>query len=304
MFTVRRIWDSAPHNAFTDLLWHEGLWYCVFREGAGHVSPDGALRVITSPDGENWTSAALLTSDEGDLRDAKIGVTPAGELMLGGGILTGETQAEWVFRSLVWFSRDGRQWSEPQQVGATHDWLWRFTWQEGVCYSFGYGCGQGGRHIQLYRSLDGRSFTPLGGPQFTDCYPNETQIVFDPAGMAYCLLRRDPDNGLIGTATPPYEQWQWRDLGLRIGGPALIRLPDGRFVGCVRRYYEPEYRTALGWITPQAGSYEEFLELPSGGDTSYAGLVWREEQLWVSYYSSHEEKTSIYLAQVNLPPAT
>jgi hypothetical protein len=43
----RRIWDKAPHNAFTDLIRFQDRWYCVFREGKGHVSPDGALRVIT-----------------------------------------------------------------------------------------------------------------------------------------------------------------------------------------------------------------------------------------------------------------
>ena len=42
--------------------------------------------------------------------------------------------------------------------------------------------------------------------------------------------------------------------------------------------------------------------LTSGGDTSYAGLVWHDEVLWISYYSSHEGKTSIYLAKVKIPP--
>ena len=32
-----------------------------------------------------------------------------------------------------------------------------------------------------------------------------------------------------------------------------------------------------------------------------AGLVWHAGLLWVSYYSSHEGKTSIYLAKVRLP---
>lgn len=303
MFTVQRLWDAAPHNAFTDLTWHEGTWYCVFREGQDHVSPDGALRVLCSPDGINWESAALLTSTEGDLRDAKIGVTPGGELMLGGAILLGgEDPAHWMFRSLVWFSRDGRNWSEAVQVGPDNCWLWRFTWHQGVCYSFGYGCGEGDKHLQLFRSADGRDFAPLTPKLMTDCYPNETQIVFAPDDTAYCLLRRDPDTGLLGTARPPYDTWTWQDLGVRIGGPALLQLPDGRFVACVRRYEQaPQYTSELGWIDPVAGSYTPFLELPSGGDTSYAGLVWREDRLWVSYYSSHEEKTCIYLAQVEVP---
>ncbi|MFO7775441.1 MAG: hypothetical protein R6W89_06545 [Candidatus Hydrogenedentota bacterium] len=45
----------------------------------------------------------------------------------------------------------------------------------------------------------------------------------------------------------------------------------------------------------------EFLELPSGGDTSYAGLVEYEDEIWMSYYSSHEEKSAIYLARLNIP---
>ena len=43
------------------------------------------------------------------------------------------------------------------------------------------------------------------------------------------------------------------------------------------------------------------LAFPSGGDTSYAGQVWYDDILWISYYSSHEGKTSIYLAKVKLP---
>jgi hypothetical protein len=32
-------------------------------------------------------------------------------------------------------------------------------------------------------------------------------------------------------------------------------------------------------------------------------MVWHEDLLWISYYSSHEGKTSIYLAKVKVPPA-
>src|SRR6185437_11243012 len=59
---ARKIWDQAPHNAFTDLVRFHDRWYCVFREGKAHVAPDGALRVITSTNGEKWESAALITS--------------------------------------------------------------------------------------------------------------------------------------------------------------------------------------------------------------------------------------------------
>ena len=77
----------------------------------------------------------------------------------------------------------------------------------------------------------------------------------------------------------------------------MIRLPDGRFVAVVRLYDAP-VRTSLCWLDPEKGTLTEALKLPSGGDTSYAGLVWFDEMLWISYYSSHVGKTSIYLAKV------
>ena len=67
------------------------------------------------------------------------------------------------------------------------------------------------------------------------------------------------------------------------------------------RFYDGGARTSLAWLDAERGKLTEFLKLPSGGDTSYPGLVEHDSLLWVSYYSSHEGKTSIYLARVKLP---
>jgi hypothetical protein len=297
---VRKIWDAAPHNAFTDLVRFGNEWFCVFREGKGHVSPDGALRVLVSRDGTHWESAALITSPDSDLRDAKITVTPQGELMLcGAGALHDKSQH--THQSLAWFSQDGRTWSKPYAIGDPDFWLWRVTWHRGNAYGIGYGCGPQDRSIRLYESSDGKKFNTLVERLYDQGYPNETSLVFD-GDTCYCLLRRDdkPNSGLLGVARPPYTDWQWKDLGVRIGGPHMLRLDDGRFVAAVR-LYDGGTRTSLVWIDPQSGTLKEFLKLPSGGDTSYARLAQRDGLLWVSYYSSHEKKTSIYLAKVKLP---
>ena len=47
--------------------------------------------------------------------------------------------------------------------------------------------------------------------------------------------------------------------------------------------------------------YEPVLSVPSGGDNSYPGLVWHDGLLWMSYYSSHEGKSAIYLARIKVP---
>jgi hypothetical protein len=298
--SVEKIWDAAPHNAFTDLTRFNGRWFCVFREGKGHVSPDGAIRVLTSLDGTNWVSAARLTSTNSDLRDPKITITPKKELMLSAaGAL--HPPANHNHQTFVWFSPHGTNWSAPVAIGDPDMWLWRITWHHGVAYSVGYDTS-GESFVRLYGSPDGRAFKALVPKLFEEAHPNESSIVFQPDETALCLLRRDgdPGTGKLGIAQPPYTTWAWEDVGTKIGGPHMLRLPDGRLVGCVR-LYDGGVRTSLVSIDPKTGKLTEFQKLPSGGDCSYAGLVWHEGLLWVSYYSSHEGKTSIYLAKVKLP---
>lgn len=298
---VRKIWDKGRHNAFTDLVRFEDRWYCVFREGKGHVSPDGALRVITSVDGEAWESAALITSEDSDLRDAKITVTPDGQLMLSGAEAMNEI-VDYKHQSLTWFSRDGENWSDGYKVGDRDYWLWRTTWYKGIAYGIGYGTHKSKRQMRLYTSRDGKKYDTLVENAFDVGYPNETSMVFLEDDTCYCLLRRDgrPNTAQLGISKPPYKEWTWKDLGIRIGGPHMIRLPDGRFVATVR-LYDGGARTSLCWLDPEAGTLIESLKLPSGGDTSYAGQVWHDGLLWISYYASHEGKTCIYLAKVRFP---
>jgi hypothetical protein len=258
---------------------------------------------IVCPTGGLVTAGCLrrFTSPNSDLRDAKITVTPDGRLMLAGVEAINKPTTH-RHQSLVWFSADGRMWSDKHEVGDRDNWLWRVTWHKDKAYGFGYGCRSDHRGIRLFRSADGKSFeTLIDKAAVEGTYPNETSLVFLADGTCHCLLRQDgqPNSGYLGTARPPYTEWNWRKLGVQIGGPHMIGLPDGRFVAAVR-LYDKRVRTALCWIDPAAGTVTEFLALPSGGDTSYAGLVLHDGLLWVSYYSSHEGKTSIYLAKVRI----
>ena len=89
------------------------------------------------------------------------------------------------------------------------------------------------------------------------------------------------------------------ETGHRLGGPNFIRLPNGELWAGSRNYGD-EYRTVLARMTRT--TYEPVLTLPSGGDTSYPGMVWHQGLLWMSYYSSHEGKSSIYLARIQFEP--
>ena len=295
LVSVAKIWDAAPHNAFTDLVRFKDKWFCTFREATGHVSGDGKARVIASADGAVWSSVALIERSGCDLRDSKFCITPDNRLMMTVCRVSAKS-----YQSLTLFSGDGVEWSNETEVADPGFWLWRVTWNKKRAYGAGYGCADTNKFIRIYASDDGRKFTALSANAYNRGYPNESTMVFLPDDTCLCVTRRDEDSktAMLGKSKPPYADWAWSDLGRHIGGPNLLRLPDGRIVAGGRTEWG---QTALHWLNPDAGALTEFLQLPSGGDASYPGLVWRNDLLWVSYYSSHEQKTSIYLAKIELP---
>lgn len=323
LVSVTKIWDAGNHNAFTDLIrWHDRFW-CTFREGDDHVGGDGALRVLTSTDGQTWESAALLTEKGIDLRDPKLCITPDDRLMItaGGSVYDGKTLLG--RRPRVAFSSDGRTWTPTQKVLHEGEWLWRTTWHGGVCYGAAYDAskrstpaakeaakltkpaepGPADWKLKLYKSTDGINYELV---QHLDVpgHPNETTLRFLPDGRMLAMVRREGGNtmGWLGTAAAPFKDWTWHETGFRFGGPNFIVLPSssktpGKLWAVVRTY-GTKRGTALAEMDER--SIKPILEFPSGGDTSYAGIVDHDGLLWISYYSSHEGKTSIYLAKVRV----
>ena len=313
---VKKIWDAGGHNAFTDLIRWRERWWCTFREAAAHVGGDGVIRVITSADGAAWESAAALAEQGVDLRDPKFSVTPEGRLMLvcGGSIYAG-TKVLKGRRPRVLFSDDGRTWTAPQKILEEGDWLWRVTWHEGIAYGVSYRPGKvaagavapmaGNEVLVLCKSRDGVAWSELAQLDVPD-RPNETTLRFLADGRMVAMVRREAGNklGWFGEARAPYTQWTWRESNMRFGGPDFLELPDGRLIAGTREY-PPVANGTANWTTivasVEGARLEKLVTLPSGGDTSYQRLVWHDGLLWVSYYSSHEGKTAIYLAKLRLP---
>jgi hypothetical protein len=308
---VRKIWDGAPHNAFTGLIRHGETWFCVFRESTGHIpGSDGVIRVLASHDARSWSSAAVVAEPGVDLRDPKIEARSDGRLMIvmGGSVYDGPSgQPNRSFlraHSKVSFSADGHTWTAPQPVSVPGQWLWRVTWHGTTGYGFAYrvDAAEKTTAIALWKTADGVAYQRVADPVLPPgVQPDETTVRFRDDGTMVALVRNDvkPAHAFIGTSRPPYKEWHWSDGGHAAQGPDFLVLPDGRMV-YAGRDYPAGARTVVGLM--DTAHLTPLLTLPSGGDTSYPGLAWHDGRLWISYYASHEGRTSIYLAEVRVGP--
>ncbi|MDO6765756.1 exo-alpha-sialidase [Agarivorans sp. 1_MG-2023] len=301
--SVERVWDEGEHNAFTDLCeFKQALWLC-FREAEGHVSDEGDIRILRRGYDENdFSSAALIHIDGIDLRDPKLVQSPDGRLLL---TCAGVNRSSERFdlQSFTAWSDDGSSWTELCAQGDANMWLWRSRYLADGAYSVAYNYSLD--KVSLYKMDAAGDYQMHLDPLFSLAqnglaYPNEHDLSLLDDGAALCLLRRDKDSGTgqLGYAKPPYLDWQWQDLGIPIGGPAMLKLDDGRLL-CAVRLYQP-VRTSLCWLDADQGKLNEVQVLPSDGDTSYPGLVQQGNAIYCSYYSSHEDKTAIYLAELDL----
>jgi len=312
LISVERIWDRAPHSAFTDLVEFNGKLYCTFREGAGHVpgkeGTNGTIRIIASDDGQNWRSVALLTEEHVDLRDPKLSVTPDGRLMalVGGSYYEGEKLG--VRHTRVSFSdKTGTRFSVPKpivvdaKIRTDADWLWRVTWHRGTGYGVIYQSGGDEFKAHLVSTRDGLNYQLVTTFDIAG-RPNETTLRFNADGEMIAWVRRErgTQNGFIGTSRAPYKDWSWKEQNVRLGGPNFVVLPNGKWIGTTRGHLpDRKANTYAAWLD-RDGAVMPIVPFPSGGDTSYAGMIVRGDKLLVSYYASHEGKSAIYLATMNL----
>lgn len=299
LISTQKVWDKAKHAAFTDLLYHNGIWYLAFRESDQHAAgKDGVIRILQSQDGKDWKTASVIRKKGIDLRDPKLSITPEGtfHLVIGG---SEYSDGQWVTsRTYIAYSQDGNSWTDLSQILEDKEWLWRVTWHKGIAYGIAYRSIPGkGRYTSLYASEDGLHFYPLQAFDISH-NPSEATIRFLEDDTMVILMRRG-GNAWIGTSTSPYEEVTWTETEYYLGGPNFIVLPDGRMVASGRVYNEDlSEKTSVLEMTTEGLKW--LFDLPSGGeDTSYPGMVVRDGEIWISYYSSHEEgKTSIYLSKI------
>jgi hypothetical protein len=307
----------CPHNENTDLVRFGGAIYVVHRTAMSQVlGPNSSLRISRSTDeGATWTLLAVLPAIDGrDLRDPHFYVPPGQPDTLMIKALTRlpvvslrDTNVNTI--AVATASTDGgATWSPLTRIGPPTWSFWRIRERDGVLYTAAY--EDGDLRVKLFASTDGTTWTPgamiYDAPKDT---PLETELVIMPSGRMLALVRMDgTDDELLGTegrlrtkvcwAMPPYDSFDCPQTldGERLDGPAALLHGDRLFV-VARRHLGNQKRCTLfeigGDLEGGPLTIEQHGDLPSAGDTAYAGVVDLDaDHALVTWYSSstaHDE---------------
>lgn len=315
LLDVTRVRADGVHNAFTDLRKWRDHYYLCFRTAEHHgTRPPGEIVVLRSRDARTWEPCGRLTT-AGDDRDPKL--VDLGDRLA---VTFGTWYPRWAEGSLangpedlithVCFTHEGTAWSEPRQLYGVNYWLWRvLPVPEGflcAAYHFPVRADRVRRSVHLLHSEDMLDWRLRG--QIREGGGCGEPVLFAPAeGQLRCLIRTlEPDNhSWLGRSVAPYTEWEWRDLGVMIHAPVVLRvgerwivagrsqphdLPEGAVPLLPRGTVAPDsgHHTTV-WALADDGHIEHLLTVPSAGDCSYCGLAHGPEgEVLMSYYSQHE----------------
>jgi hypothetical protein len=287
----------CKHNENTDLIvWRGDVWLIHRTAESQMLGPNASLHVYRERDGHFVETARIAAPPDRDLRDPHfyvVGDTLRIKALARLPVVSvRDSDVDTV--ALGSASTDGASWTPLAEIGP-HGWsFWRLKQAPldagGEWLTAAY--EDGDRSVVLYRSADGAQFTrgPLVYGVAADT-PLETELQFLPSGRLLALVRTDgTDDELLGQigrlrtqvcwAEPPYDAFACPQTldGVRLDGPLTFFWRD-RLFSIARKHLgaDGRKRTALyefgGTLDGGPLTIREWGELPSAGDTSYAGAA-------------------------------
>jgi hypothetical protein len=313
-------WDvvaDGEHNSNTDMIFWRDRFWLVHAASPYHMgTPKSRLVIRRSSDARHWEVVARLQVAGKDIRDPKF--APIGDRLLLYA-LSNEGFFATPEGSVVSVSEDGVRWSEFSPVGPRGWLFWRPKSADAATWYVPAYWRDHGKSI-LLRSRDG-----LEWEQVSTIYEgegnDETAIEFLPDGriLATARLEVTPDtlrgnanaSTLLAVAAAPFEPWSYQKSRVtRLDGPVLFSHAGRVFAVARHQDGSRGFLTRLGgvWSRKRTAVYEvsperlvHLSDLPSAGDTSYAGVVLREGFLYTDYYTSHIERDYPWLLGMFLP---
>lgn len=319
--------SDGMHNSNTDLIFWNGRYFMVHASSPFHFASESCrLKLWESTDCRRWKLLREFYVPGEDIRDPKFAPI-AGRLYLY--VLKNREFAAEPYGTQFTYTDEGVNW-QPLRDIAPEGWLfWRPKSADGRVWYMPAYWHEHGKSI-LLRSRNGQQWEEVSVIHEGD-RNDETDIEFLPDGRLLATARLEGSDSyfgdaegrtLIAVAEPPYTQWSKTSSYLtRLDGPCLFSY-EGEVYGIGR--YSPDKQTPLNragsifgrkrtsLFRIQPDGMEWLSDLPSGGDTSYAGVARSGNDLYISYYTSPIEhdwpwifgmlsESEIRMAKVSLP---
>lgn len=299
---VKNVFSDGNHNAFTGLTRFRDSYYLAFRSAPGHVSDEAEQVIMASPNGQDWTifsrqNFSSLWGNPIDYRDSSFLATDERLLLYSfcTPVINGERQRSFTQAQIL--SDQNETWSSPKIVHAETR-LWKPTRINNRFYAIGYHRDANGvLTAYFHQSIDGFHWKPTGrvGAGSEACLfspkPNRIQVFLRTETPPYHLevlegefpfeiwTKRFESNVII--QCPHVETWRGRLLLIGRERPDYMKTAN------LKQPSFSQHRTKIWELSNN--TFTELLELPSAGDTAYAGTAFTPEgDLLVSYYSRHE----------------
>ncbi|MFX1449416.1 MAG: hypothetical protein ACFFCM_01155 [Promethearchaeota archaeon] len=294
--------EGHSHNSNTDMIFWNGSFYLVHQNSPYHLtSKQSKLIIWRSSDAISWELVKIIYLHE-DIRDPKFAIIGS-RLFMYALVNYGEFIAS-PETTIYTYTEDGQSWKDFKFI-EPYGWLfWRpKTRDNKTWYVPAYWRGHGASI--LLNSTDGINWEFVS-TIFLGERNDETDIEFFPDGRMISTGRLEGESeflfgdnsGSTGIAVSkfPYKSWTYfKSQITRLDGPCLFEYSGKIFaVGRYEPQNDPVFhqqgsffnrkRTSLFQVTEIGLVY--LADLPSCGDTSYAGVVIRGDQAYISYYSS------------------
>ncbi len=303
-----KIYSDGNHNAFTSVCWYRDKPYCTFRHASNHISEDGRVLVLRGTEtAARWMVVGCIRGAS-DTRDPKLMPTPHGLFSYSFLSQPDPATGQRSIASGYSFSEDGEHWSPWTKVEADMVY-WAPRWHKGRGYVAAYRSGD--FSVTLKTTADGQCWEDVCLlVQDEETWPNEVSMDFAEDDRCWALIRREHGQGfpLLATAEPPYTDWSFTELPIKLQGPCLWLVEEEVWIS--GRWYQPSGYVNTAIFRMDGATPVPQIVLPSGGDTSYMGAAQHPQQperWWLTYYSSHahnprvnshEHPADIYLCDV------
>ncbi|MBI4831793.1 MAG: exo-alpha-sialidase [Candidatus Lindowbacteria bacterium] len=306
------LWTAIPpdaHHSNTDLFKFKGQYLLVHATSPWHfASTKCRLVVRSSTDGKNWKILSELRFPGQDVRDPKVALI-SGKLFIYFLRNANKFMPE-PTTTCYCMSDDAITWSEPKDLSIEGWLVWRPKTMDGKTFYVPAYWWEHGK-TKLFKSTDGINWSEVG-PIYSGDKNDETDISFRPDGSMILTgrLEMDPNywgyhpegHTVIGVSAMPYTKWSFNhSYETRLDGPCLFQIGERTYAVGRRHVGGSKYMGSV-WETKRTSLYLVLSErlvflsdLPSSGDTSYAGVVLDAEDILISYYTSPPNRDYIWL---------